>query len=105
MENRLSYFVFSSPYEQEEFCRSCFIVLQVNHKELLSFCEYVDINTQLWVDGFTKHELFYTSFGEFKNCYVVEVHLDDSPYNQLSCEEKADLAANGFLQMLKHSKE
>ena len=99
MEKRPNYFVFSSPYDQEEMdYKSCFIVIGIPDKEVFEFCDYIDKNTLLSADGFVRQTSFYTSIGSYLVCSVVEVHIKgDTPTTVLSCEEIAEAATRKYL--------
>ncbi len=101
MEKKPNYFVFSSPYDQEEMdYKSCFIVVNIPDREVFTFCDYIDANTLLSADGFVKHDSFYaTGIGLFVACSVVEVHIkEETPLEGLSVEEIADAATRKYLK-------
>lgn len=107
MEKRPNYFVFSSPYEQEETdYKTCFIVVNIPDKEVFSFCDYIDKNTLLSADGFVKQDYFYTTISKFVACSVVEVHIKEgTPLEGLVCEEIAEAVTRKYLQEHGHTVE
>lgn len=100
MERRPNYFVISSPYDQEDAdYPTCFIVLQIPDRKIMEFCDYIDKNTVLSADGFSRLTNFYTSIGNYLVCNVVEVHIKEgTPKSELSCEEIAEAETRKYLQ-------
>ncbi len=94
------FFVFSSPVENEENPNqeSCFIAIDIR-EGINEFCDYVEKNTLLAVDGYRKMGYFFFTFDRYTNCYLVEVHLKEES-DQLcviSCEQVAVAETYAFL--------
>ena len=91
MKNKPYYFVFSSPYDQEENdFKSCYILVMIPYTKIADFADYLEANTALSVDAYVKHDHFFTTIGEYFLCTVLEVHIKEDEANlNMSCEEVA----------------